>query len=114
MGCWFRQHREMLITGEMYFQLRLAGIDCYMETTFPSDQHKGEEFRVDISVFDKTGSPTAVIEVKREGNRMSSNGRQARAYKDLQTKTGIKPLFLNSMSSVPEVLEEIKLMEGVL
>ena len=111
LEAWYRPHKEMLITGELYHQLRASGIDCCMETIFPSDIHKSGEFRVDICVF-RDGLPAVVVEVKREGKRLKSSTRQAKAYRGLMNRFGVRPLFINSAQDIQKTIESIKEVIG--
>ena len=78
----FRLHREMEVTGELYWRLRIAGLDAHLETRVVSDVHPSGEMRVDIGIVDGE-SLVAVIECKKDGQKFSFWSRQARAYRDL-------------------------------
>jgi hypothetical protein len=103
-------HREMLITGELYYQLRLAGIEAYLETRLPSHVHSSGFMRVDIAAFDEDGV-FAAIEAKKEGGKLGPMTRQAKAYRGLRD-LGVGILFVSQEADIAKTVALVVALKG--
>lgn len=98
---------EADLVGEFYFRARVAGLEVFLEVCLPSVQHRSGQMRVDAVVV-SGDEIVCCVEGKREGREIIVDGRQMRAYKDLEYKHRIPTVWINSMRGIPEVVEDIK------
>ena len=104
LGYRYRHHREMMLVGELYHQLRLAGVDAYLETRIPSDLHKSGEMRVDLAVL-RDGDLFGIVEVKKNGQHLHWRSRQARAYRAASERLKVRVLFVNDEETIRSCVE---------
>lgn len=94
------------MTGELFFFLRSHGIDARLEVRVPSTEHKSGWMRVDIGVF--SGKKLKhVIECKRHGKQMSPRCRQAKAYRSLKERFGVRVHLVNDRELFSAVLSRV-------
>lgn len=106
-GCLFKLHAEHEIAGELYFQLRQAGINAKMEVCVVSHFHKSGFMRIDIGII-KNDSLVAAIECKQAGKKLSGTSVQAKAYKHLRDSFGVHIEFVNYHETIGEVVQRMK------
>jgi hypothetical protein len=105
MSCEYTLHREFILTGELYYQLRVAGVKANLEVHVPSSGHRSGWARVDIGCF-VDDRLVAVIECKREGKEIS-DGRQQKMYLELYEHYGLAVFFVNRIAEVPMVVRKV-------
>lgn len=102
-GCPASVHAEWEIAGELYFRLRMAGIEAHLEVTVPSIAHDSGLMRADIGIFEH-GSLRAVVECKRPGGLVVEGSPQARGYEALQQRYGVAYHFVNCESKMEAIV----------
>ncbi len=106
MNCEYTLHREFDLTGELYFQLRLAGVKANLEVKVPSSAHRSGLARVDIGCF-TDDRLAVVIECKREGKEIS-DGRQQKMYLELYEHYDLTVFFINRASEIPMLVQKVR------